>query len=72
MRVLALNSSPRTGIIGRTEILSGKADKARMFIQGQYKAEGNTDLLLNLGDGSADENDSMTERGNNEISTHSD
>ena len=31
------------------DIMSGKADGAEMMMQGQYTAEGNTDLLLNMG-----------------------
>jgi hypothetical protein len=31
------------------DIMSGKADGAGMLMQGQYTAEGNTDLLLNMG-----------------------
>jgi multimeric flavodoxin WrbA len=31
------------------DIMSGKADGAQMFMEGRYTAEGNTDLLLSLG-----------------------
>jgi putative sterol carrier protein len=31
------------------DIMSGKADGAQMLMQGRYTAEGNTDLLLKMG-----------------------
>ena len=61
MQVLALNSSPRgagqskTNLIITspfevwTDIMTGKADGAQMLMEGKYTAEGDMELLLNLG-----------------------